>query len=107
VDTLGLPHCLFVTTADVSDREGAIEMIKMLAPNLSSVASVLGDGGYTGANFADAVFSLIGAETQNGTNFTSLSSFQNAGLWKEALPGLITTAGFGRTAKGRFTPRYR
>jgi transposase len=39
-------------------------MIKMFAVNLSSVAAVLGDGGYTGANFADAVLSLIGAETQ-------------------------------------------
>ena len=39
-------------------------MITAYAPNLSSVAAVLCDGGYTGANFAEAVLLLIGAETQ-------------------------------------------
>jgi transposase len=64
VDILGLPHSLLVTTADVTDREAAIEMIKAYAPHLSSVATVLCDGGYTGPKFADAVFTLIRAETK-------------------------------------------
>ncbi len=29
VDTLGLPHALLVTTANVTDRAGALEMISL------------------------------------------------------------------------------
>ena len=64
VDTNGLPHGLNVTTANVSDRDGALELIKDYAPNLSNVAKVLCDGGYTGENFANAVETLIGAEVE-------------------------------------------
>ena len=62
VDTNGLPHAMSVTTANVTDRDGAVEMIRTCAPNLSNVAKVLCDGGYTGENFATAVGVLIDAE---------------------------------------------
>lgn len=64
VDTNGLPHAMCVTTANVSDRDGAIEMLEMCAPNLSNVAKALCDGGYTGENFALAVEHLIDAEVE-------------------------------------------
>ena len=61
VDSNGLPHARCVTTADISDREGALEMIKRYAPHLTDVIKVLADGAYTGAPFATAVASLLGA----------------------------------------------
>ena len=32
VDTLGLPHSIHVTTADVTDRKGALEMLGKSVP---------------------------------------------------------------------------
>jgi transposase len=55
VDTNGLPHAVRVTTADVTDRDGAVETLRSRAPNLSKVAKVLCNGGYSGENFANAV----------------------------------------------------
>jgi transposase len=59
-----LPHGIHITTANVTDREGALEMLKLCTPNLSGVIKVLCDGGYTGENFSNAVMALIGAEAE-------------------------------------------
>jgi transposase len=64
VDTCGLPHAVWVTTANVTDRDGAVEMLRVCAPNLSKTAKVLCDGSYSGENFACAVRVLIGAEAE-------------------------------------------
>lgn len=64
VDTNGLPHALCVTTANVTDRDGAILMFKSAKTNLSSVTNVLVDGGYSGENFAQYVKELIGAKVE-------------------------------------------
>lgn len=64
MDILGLPHAMFVSTANVTDRNGAIEMIGFAAPQLSKCTKVLVDGGYTGENFASAVKEIIGAEVE-------------------------------------------
>ncbi|MDR1230672.1 MAG: IS5 family transposase [Spirochaetaceae bacterium] len=64
VDTGGLPHAVWVTAANVSDRDGAVEMLRKCAPNLTKVAKALCDGGYSGENFANAVRLLIGAEVE-------------------------------------------
>ena len=61
---MGLPHGITATTAKVGDREGMIETIKTYAPNLSNIAKILADGGYTGENFEEAVKLLIGAEVE-------------------------------------------
>jgi transposase len=53
-----------VTTANVSDRDGAVEMMSTCAPNLSKVVKVLCDGGYGGEKFANAVRVLMGAEVE-------------------------------------------
>jgi transposase len=64
VDTKGLPHGVRVTTAEVTDRDGAIETVRVCAPSLSKVVKVLCDGGYSGENFAKAVKALIVAEVE-------------------------------------------
>ena len=59
VDILGLPNAIHVTTANVTDRDGALEMLKKNAPNLSKILKVLCDGGYTGEKFANTVMLFI------------------------------------------------
>ena len=64
VDTQGLPHAIHVTTANVTDRAGALAMFDRRRANLSQVQNVLVDGGYTGKPFATAVQSLLGASVE-------------------------------------------
>ncbi|MGA3133549.1 MAG: IS5 family transposase [Terracidiphilus sp.] len=64
VDTQGLPHAIAVTTADVTDHNGALAAIDRCKPNLASVQSLLVDGGYTGEPFADGVMERIKATVQ-------------------------------------------
>jgi transposase len=64
VDTNGLPHAIHITTANITDRDGAIEMITNCASDLLKVKKVLCDGGYTGENFAAAIKALINAEVE-------------------------------------------
>ena len=64
VDTQGLPHALGVTTADVTDRKGALAAFAQHKPSLSMVVSMLTDSGYTGQLFADGVHELLGAAVQ-------------------------------------------
>ena len=63
-DSQGLPHAIAVTTADVTDRKGALEAIGLNRDSLSAVVSVLVDGGYTGQPFADSVRDMVGATVQ-------------------------------------------
>ena len=64
VDTQGFPHVVAITTADVTDRTGAIEAFERCEEALQSVESVLADGGYSGDVFADEVLSWLGATVQ-------------------------------------------
>lgn len=64
VDTQGLPHAIAVTTAEVTDRQGALQAMDRCAANLTRVESVLVDGGYTGRPFAEAVKEKLGATVQ-------------------------------------------
>jgi hypothetical protein len=48
VDTQERPHAITVTTAEVTDRKGALEALERNQPNLKRVKSLLCDGGYTG-----------------------------------------------------------
>jgi transposase len=64
VDTQGLPHAIIVTTANISDRDGALEMVALNLENLSEVEKYLVDGGYSGEKFADAIKKLCGAEVE-------------------------------------------
>lgn len=64
VDTQGLPHAIHITTADVTDRDGAISMFTAAKENLSAVENVLADGGYTGENFANKIGEIIDATVE-------------------------------------------
>ncbi len=60
VDTLGLPHAVAVTTADATDRKGALKAFKRCKSTLGQVKSVLTDSGYTGEPFAQGVRESLG-----------------------------------------------
>jgi len=60
VDTQGLPHAVVVTTADVTDRQGALQAFKRCKGTLTAVQSVLADSGYTGKPFAQGVRQALG-----------------------------------------------
>jgi transposase len=64
VDTNGLPHAILVTTANVTDRNGAIELFESNKENLSSVINAMFDGGYTGDAFATRIKEILGAEVE-------------------------------------------
>jgi transposase len=64
VDVLGLPHAMLVSTADVTDRTGALAMIGYAAHDLPKCQTVLVDGGYTGDPFSTAIKELIGAKVE-------------------------------------------
>ena len=60
VDTQGFPHAVAVTTAEVTDRKGALQAFTRGKTNLGKVQSVLCDGGYTGKPFAQGVRETLG-----------------------------------------------
>lgn len=64
VDTSGLPHALEVTTANVTDRDGAISMLESYQTYLTDALKILVDGGYSGEKFAQEVLRIISATTE-------------------------------------------
>ena len=63
-DIMGIPHGIHITTANVTDREGALQLISNNKISLEEVKKALVDGGYSGHKFAEAVFNLIGSEVE-------------------------------------------
>ena len=53
-----------VTTADVTDRNGAIDMLKKYNDNLSQVQNILVDAGYSGEKFANSVSEILGCTVE-------------------------------------------
>ena len=51
---------LNLTTADVTERNGAIELLKINQNNLTDVKNVMADFGYSDKNFANEVHKIIG-----------------------------------------------
>lgn len=64
VDTQGLPHAIHITTANVTDRAGAIEMMSKWQDNLVGVTNVMADASYTGELFANSIREVIGATVE-------------------------------------------
>lgn len=64
MDTNGFPHSVHITTANITDRDGALEMFEIHASKLNAVLKVLVDGGYTGEKFAKSVDAVINAEVE-------------------------------------------
>ena len=64
VDTNGFPHALGVTTANVTDRNGALDILKSQSDNLSKVLNILADAGYTGEKFSASVKDILGCTVE-------------------------------------------
>lgn len=62
VDTQGLPHAVAVTTAEVTDRKGALQALRRCKPRLNRVQSLLADSGYVGEPFAEGVREILGKD---------------------------------------------
>ena len=62
MDTQGFPHALAVTTAEVTDRKGALQALGRCKAGLGKVESVLCDSGYAGEPFAQGVREALGQE---------------------------------------------
>ena len=62
VNTQGLPHAVAVTTAELTDRKGALQALERCKTNLCRVQSMLADGSYVGESFAQAVKQTLGQE---------------------------------------------
>ena len=63
-DAKTLPHAIAVTTANVTDRTGALQMFSCNQETLENVRNVLADGGYTGENFALATKEILGCTVE-------------------------------------------
>lgn len=59
-----MPHAIYVTTAEVTDRRSAVKMVENAKENLSEVTNILVDAGYTGENFATQINATIGATVE-------------------------------------------
>jgi transposase len=64
VDTQGFPHAVAVTTANVTDRQGALQALEKGKDHLTHVHSILADSAYTGQPFAQAIADMLGATVQ-------------------------------------------
>ena len=64
VDTLGLPVAVFVTTANVSDRDGALLALQNSGQNMPLVQKIMGDSAYAGEIFQKGVEALLGAAVE-------------------------------------------
>ena len=105
VDILGLPHTMLITTANVTDREGAIAMLTSYASTsdiIDRLQKVLVDGGYTGEAFAQAVNAICGAEVEvaKEMNYTNLLLFPKGGVLNALLDGWTNADVSGRTVRG-------
>jgi transposase len=57
-----LPHAIAVTTAEVTDRKGALQALQRCKPRLNKVQSLLCDSGYVGQPFAQGVTGILGEQ---------------------------------------------
>ena len=59
-----MPHAIYITTANIGDRNAAVEMVCKARKNLSEVQNILVDADYTGENFAAQIKTIIGANVE-------------------------------------------
>ena len=64
VDTEGLPHAITITTANISDKAGAKQMVKEYDESLNKVINVLVDGGYSGSPFSEFIADTLDATVE-------------------------------------------
>ena len=105
MDILGLPHAIMITTADVTDRNGAVDMVDYycdITDNLSLIKKVLVDGGYTGQNFADEIKRISNAEVEivKRNELHTFSVIPKRWIVNVLLVGSISVVDFGKIVKG-------
>lgn len=64
VDTEGLPHAIHITTANITDRKGALEACALNKNYLSEVKNILADGGYSGEQFSKDIQEILGCSVE-------------------------------------------
>ena len=64
VDILGFPYAVGVSTANVSDRDGAVAIFSQPYYYSPRLEKILFDGAYTGDDFADKIRELVGTEIE-------------------------------------------
>lgn len=64
VDVFGFPYAALVTTANVTDRDGAVLMFKTDGFCPKAFKKALVDGSYTGHSFAETLFNLTCATVE-------------------------------------------
>lgn len=109
VDTNGLPHAIHVTTANVTDRVGALEMFQANKDNLSKVKNILCDGGYTGEAFAVAVKESIGANVEivKRNELHTFAVLKKRWIVERTLVGLTIAVDFGKTVNANSILHYK
>ena len=63
-DIMGIPQGIHITTANVTDREGALQLINENKSSMIQMEKILVDRGYSGSNFANAISNLIASEVE-------------------------------------------
>ncbi|SMQ95717.1 IS1480 transposase [Xanthomonas fragariae] len=108
VDTQGLPHAIAVTTAEVTDRKGALRALERCQSNLTHVQSLLCDSGYTGVPFAEGVREILGEQlTVQIAKRSELHTFKvmpKRWIVERSFACWRKTEGCGRTASADSTP---
>ena len=64
VDTNGLPHAMHITAANVTDRDGAVEMCMNARDRFPLLKTLLCDGGYSGKPFQEHITALFGKKVK-------------------------------------------
>jgi len=59
-----LPHAIYGTTAEATDRSSAVKMVENAKENFSEVENILVDASYTGGNFAIQIKAIIGTTVE-------------------------------------------
>lgn len=64
VDTNGLPHGIHLTSANVTDRDGAVALSEKYKQHLAQMEKMLVDGGYRGEKFAIQIREILNTEVE-------------------------------------------
>ncbi len=109
VHTQGLPHAVAVTTAEVTDRNGALAAFDRCAVHLKQVTSVLVDGGYSGKPFAEAVQNKLGppCRSPNAMSCIPSPSCRSGGSSNDPSLGWKNVEDSGKTANDPSTPAFK
>lgn len=109
VDTSGLPHAILVTTANITDRNGALEMFLANKETLANVENVLADGGYTGENFAAATKEILGCtvEIAKRNELHKFAVIPKRWVVERSFAWLENVAVYGKTANAKSTLRCK